>query len=155
MFIFSTPGLIRHLWQLKTIVFMHWYLICSVPLVSCSWVRWFALWSPKRRQYVLQNRSRQRLFTSGFFPFQTSTRWSCPSPTTTGRTWWSRLQTHIFYNCNLQFYIKTGAFYIKNLYKMWTKPTLPFIVAICTLHTQILDNHRYVCNHQTRKKLQL
>ncbi len=32
LFIFSTPKLIRHLWQLKTIVFLHQYLICSVPL---------------------------------------------------------------------------------------------------------------------------
>ncbi len=31
LFIFSTPELIRHLWQLKTIVFLHQYLICSVP----------------------------------------------------------------------------------------------------------------------------
>ncbi len=32
LFIFSTPELIRHLWQLKTIVFLHQYTICSVPL---------------------------------------------------------------------------------------------------------------------------
>ncbi len=32
MFIFTTPVLIRHLWQLKTVVFLHWCLICSVPL---------------------------------------------------------------------------------------------------------------------------
>ncbi len=31
LFIFSTPGLIRNLWQLKT-VFLHWCLICAVPL---------------------------------------------------------------------------------------------------------------------------
>ncbi len=30
--IFSTPVLIRHLWQLKTVVFLHWYLICTVLL---------------------------------------------------------------------------------------------------------------------------
>jgi len=29
---FSTPELIRHLWQLKTIVFLHLYLICAVLL---------------------------------------------------------------------------------------------------------------------------
>ncbi len=34
LFIFSTPELIRHLWQLKTIVFLHQCLICSVPLTS-------------------------------------------------------------------------------------------------------------------------
>ncbi len=28
---FSTPELIRHLWQLKTAVFLHWCLICAVP----------------------------------------------------------------------------------------------------------------------------
>jgi hypothetical protein len=32
LFIFSTPVLIRHLWQLKTVVFQHWHLICAVPL---------------------------------------------------------------------------------------------------------------------------
>jgi hypothetical protein len=29
-FIFSTPVLIRHLWQLKTVVFQHWCPICAV-----------------------------------------------------------------------------------------------------------------------------
>ncbi len=29
LLIFSTPVLIRHLWQLKTIVFLHWCLICA------------------------------------------------------------------------------------------------------------------------------
>ncbi len=28
-FIFSTPVLTRHLWQLKTAVFLHWCLICA------------------------------------------------------------------------------------------------------------------------------
>ncbi len=31
-FIFSMPVLIRHLWQLKTVVFLHWCLICAVLL---------------------------------------------------------------------------------------------------------------------------
>ncbi len=31
--IFSTPVLIRNLWQLKTVVFLHWCLICAVQLV--------------------------------------------------------------------------------------------------------------------------
>jgi hypothetical protein len=31
LFIFSTPELIRNLWQLKTAVFLHWCLICAVP----------------------------------------------------------------------------------------------------------------------------
>jgi hypothetical protein len=29
---FSTPELIRNLWQLNTAVFLHWYLIHAVPL---------------------------------------------------------------------------------------------------------------------------
>jgi len=36
MFIFSTPVLIRHLWQLKTVVFLHWYRICAVLLHGCD-----------------------------------------------------------------------------------------------------------------------
>ncbi len=27
---FSTPVLIRHLWQLKTVIFLHWCLLCAV-----------------------------------------------------------------------------------------------------------------------------
>ncbi len=27
---FSTPGVIRHLWQLKTLVFLHWCLLCAI-----------------------------------------------------------------------------------------------------------------------------
>ncbi len=33
LFISSTPVLIRHLWQLKTFVFLHWCLIHAVQLV--------------------------------------------------------------------------------------------------------------------------
>ena len=32
LFIFSTPVLIRYLCQLKTVVFLHWCLLCAVPL---------------------------------------------------------------------------------------------------------------------------
>ncbi len=32
LFIFSTPELIRNMWQLKTAVFLHWCLIRGVPL---------------------------------------------------------------------------------------------------------------------------
>jgi hypothetical protein len=32
LFIFSTPELNRNLWQLTTAVFLHWCLICDVPL---------------------------------------------------------------------------------------------------------------------------
>jgi len=31
---FLTPVLIIYLWQLKTVVFLHWCLICAVPLCS-------------------------------------------------------------------------------------------------------------------------
>jgi len=34
LFIFSTPVLIRHLWQLKTLVSLHWCLICTVLLIE-------------------------------------------------------------------------------------------------------------------------
>jgi hypothetical protein len=37
LFIFSTPALIRHLWQLKTVVFQHWCLKRAVPLVINTW----------------------------------------------------------------------------------------------------------------------
>ena len=30
LFTFSTPELIRHLWQLKTVVFLHWCLVHAV-----------------------------------------------------------------------------------------------------------------------------
>jgi hypothetical protein len=32
LFIFSTPVLIRNLWQPETVVFLHWRLICDVLL---------------------------------------------------------------------------------------------------------------------------
>ncbi len=34
LFIFSTSVLIRHLWQLKTVVFLHWGLICAILLLK-------------------------------------------------------------------------------------------------------------------------
>ena len=33
-FIFSTPVLIRHLWQLETLVFLHWCIILAVLLIK-------------------------------------------------------------------------------------------------------------------------
>jgi hypothetical protein len=36
LFIFSTPEMIRNLWQLKTAVFLHQHLIRAVPLVLIS-----------------------------------------------------------------------------------------------------------------------
>ncbi len=42
LFISSIPVLIRHLWQLKTVVFLHWCLIHSVlldkELINRVWV---------------------------------------------------------------------------------------------------------------------
>ncbi len=32
LFTFSAPVLIRRLWQLKTVVFLHWCIICAVLL---------------------------------------------------------------------------------------------------------------------------
>jgi hypothetical protein len=37
LFIFSTPEVIRNLWQLKTAVFLHWCLLCALPLFSFFW----------------------------------------------------------------------------------------------------------------------
>jgi hypothetical protein len=34
LFIFSTPVLIKHLWQLKTVVVLHWCLIRTVLLFT-------------------------------------------------------------------------------------------------------------------------
>jgi hypothetical protein len=34
LFIFSTPGLISHQWQLKTVVSLRWFLICALPLFA-------------------------------------------------------------------------------------------------------------------------
>jgi hypothetical protein len=31
---FLTPVLNRYLWQLKIVVFLHWCLICAVPLIK-------------------------------------------------------------------------------------------------------------------------
>jgi hypothetical protein len=38
VYFFSTPVLIRHLWQLKTVVFLHWCLMCAVPLSGTPYV---------------------------------------------------------------------------------------------------------------------
>ncbi len=34
---FSTPVLIRHRWQLKTVVLLYWHLLCAVPLSPFCW----------------------------------------------------------------------------------------------------------------------
>ncbi len=36
LFIFSTPELIKNLWQLKKAVFLHWCLICGIPFATTS-----------------------------------------------------------------------------------------------------------------------
>jgi hypothetical protein len=38
--IFSTPELIRHPWQLKTVVFLHWCLMCAVSLKEAQKALW-------------------------------------------------------------------------------------------------------------------
>jgi hypothetical protein len=48
LLIYSTPVLIRHLWQLKTIIFLHWFLICPVLLVA----------TPPKGQRQVQSRLR-------------------------------------------------------------------------------------------------
>jgi len=47
LFIFSTPVLIRHLWQLKTVVFLHWCLICTVPFVINDHCKRFIVKAPR------------------------------------------------------------------------------------------------------------
>ena len=42
-FIFSTPVLITPLWQLKTVVFLHWYPICAIPLYNALFSSFLAL----------------------------------------------------------------------------------------------------------------
>jgi hypothetical protein len=32
--LFSAPVLLRHLWQLNTVVFLHWCRICAFPFIS-------------------------------------------------------------------------------------------------------------------------
>ncbi len=34
LFIFSMPMLVRHQWQLKTVDFLHWCLICAILLIN-------------------------------------------------------------------------------------------------------------------------
>ncbi len=47
LFIFSTQGLIRHLWQIKTVVFLQWCLIYPVPLNTKSKPVKFSCFAPK------------------------------------------------------------------------------------------------------------
>ncbi len=45
LLIFSTLVFIRHLWQFKTVVFLHWCLIRALPLTSflCFVAQWFSM----------------------------------------------------------------------------------------------------------------
>ncbi len=54
LIIFSTPELIRNLWQLKTAVFLHWCLLHAVPLARELRIKrlWF-LWTVKVAVEVL------------------------------------------------------------------------------------------------------
>ncbi len=96
VFIFSTPVLIRHLWQLKTVVSLHWCLICTVslcstyvqsgntkggsiivPLTSCLtgleidvYDNWQFLFSFAKQ--TNQNQSNRRLMVQWYFPLQYS-----------------------------------------------------------------------------------
>ncbi len=49
MLFFSTPVLIRHLWQLKTVVLLHWRLICAFLLICIHChqkeINWNLNWS--------------------------------------------------------------------------------------------------------------
>ncbi len=40
LFIFSTPVLIKHLWRLRTVVFLHWCLIDAVQLENSDLFKW-------------------------------------------------------------------------------------------------------------------
>jgi hypothetical protein len=44
LFIFSTPGLIRHLWQLKRVVFLHWCQICALLFAESDAQELLDLW---------------------------------------------------------------------------------------------------------------
>jgi hypothetical protein len=68
LFIFSTPVLIRHLWQFKEVVFLHWCLICAAPLPKweseCFYSAKFPWFCPKTSKMEMNP---QRLY---FFSFQ-------------------------------------------------------------------------------------
>jgi len=51
VFIFSMPVLIRHLWQLKTVVFLHWRLICAALLSHDSVI--ITLWTSNNQHIII------------------------------------------------------------------------------------------------------
>ncbi len=54
LFIFSTPELIRNLWQLKTVVFLHWCLIRAVPLRCILIVTQYTIVNEKLQLVLIQ-----------------------------------------------------------------------------------------------------
>ena len=56
LIIFSTPVLIRHLWKLKTVVFLHWRLICTVLLLKNHpvWPPCAKLGNPKQQLKIIR-----------------------------------------------------------------------------------------------------
>ena len=63
LFIFSTSVLIRHMWQLKTVVFLHWCLICTVLLGSLL----FVLCSPRCPRKTFLRHKKADGFTNKLF----------------------------------------------------------------------------------------
>ncbi len=55
LFIFSTPVWIRHLWQLKIVVLLHWCKICTVLLWKPrynTWKHYISTFEIERRKYI-------------------------------------------------------------------------------------------------------
>ncbi len=53
LFIFTTTVLIRHLWQLKTVVFLHWFLKHAALLIMA--VKCFMLLAPEAKNVDVIN----------------------------------------------------------------------------------------------------
>jgi hypothetical protein len=60
---FLTPELIRHLWQLKTFVFLHWYLICAI-LFLCDIVHAIGLGEHTRHKLRLVIKTKLKMILS-------------------------------------------------------------------------------------------
>ncbi len=58
LLIFSTPVLIRYLWQLNTFVFMHWYIISAVLLPLLAMASHYAM-LPHLCLYLLMARTQK------------------------------------------------------------------------------------------------
>jgi hypothetical protein len=54
LFIFSTPVLIRHLWQLKTVVFLNWCLKFAILLeIMCLVIFTYGIMQSSKRSYMV------------------------------------------------------------------------------------------------------